>query len=914
MALARWNGVVQDAAGNAVSGASIEVRDERTGLLVPLFSDRDGTEGIGNPFVALGPDVAFHARGGSYRVMATKNGQEKLWRYVPIGTMQEYDFEGFIFDLQAGIYPASTKADLDAFVPDEFQALAGVVFNDPDPALNGYYIWDSVALQWGRKRGFPDTFARVTLSGSGAAQTGLLKAGVDPASIEVFFAKVATANTGALTLSVSGETPRPVVNLAGNPLSAGEWTGMVMFYLNEDGQYQLLLDAGAAASAAASASLADERAADAEAAAAAAIGAVSAVALTDMPSRAWAIANYHPEVAPSFLRTAGYAGAGDGGGALYKLVVSEPAHPGKLSITLDDGVSVAWYEIAEARLLPEMFGAKGDGDGAGGGTDDIGALDAMRDAGAALKLPLRLRRARTYKITRSWDLSSCPVLDGRHAIVDMSAISSGSRHGIIAQGGGLSNGPALSANGTERSYTVSTGATTSLAVGEDVLMSSEGFYPYSDYNAPKGEVKRVRSLGANSVTFTTPLNDNYLSGGGADSARIRKVAWLDGVDIKRVRIIGSGSPTSGERGLCLRFCRDIKVSDVRLDDQQQYQMEIASCLRGRIEKCDLNGVYYDGVTGNIFYGIMVMDASTDLVIAHCFGNRNRHLVVTSARTGGQGHYGEPCDITVIGCHQKDSQAGGGGRSYAFEVHGFGRNVKFIGCTADGCYSFARLENARGAQISACSVRNYDSAALVIGGSGLVNRDITVQLTVEGYTGSQTFSGASVIYFTPANSSVVYENIDIKVTATKTRNPANTHGVGVFTSAAIYRNVQISGTIDAGVDDADAACVFLPAGVGGVKVHDLTTIGYRTGVNSAGADLSVRDCNFKRLSAAVGAGFGVVASGARARIKDNEAENLAIAWRVSGSGSLVANNVAKACTTNTSDLGSGNTLRNNDAIT
>src|SRR5690606_20855544 len=98
-------------------------------------------------------------------------------------------------------------------------------------------------------------------------------AGVSPAGIEVFFAKVAVPNTGALTLSINGGAVRQVVNLAGNPLSAGEWTGMVMFYLNEDGQYQLLIDAGAAASAAQSASeaYADRLRAEAAAEAAASV-------------------------------------------------------------------------------------------------------------------------------------------------------------------------------------------------------------------------------------------------------------------------------------------------------------------------------------------------------------------------------------------------------------------------------------------------------------------------------------------------------------------------------------------------------------------------------------------------------------------------------------------------------------------
>jgi hypothetical protein len=145
----------------------------------------------------------------------------------------------------------NTLAALNGVTPPN-ENLMGAVLNDPNPANNGYYSRSGGAWVFGR--GFPDTFARVALSGSGTAQTGVVQAGVNPASIEVFFAKVATDNTGAMTLSISGEAPKPVVNLAGNPLSAGEWTGMVMFYLNDANQYQLLIDAGAAAAAAQSAS------------------------------------------------------------------------------------------------------------------------------------------------------------------------------------------------------------------------------------------------------------------------------------------------------------------------------------------------------------------------------------------------------------------------------------------------------------------------------------------------------------------------------------------------------------------------------------------------------------------------------------------------------------------------------------
>lgn len=269
-----------------------------------------------------------------------------------------------------------TKAALDAVTPVS-ETYGGLVLNDPDPANNGYYYRDSAA--WVKGRGFPDTFAQITLGGTANAQTGAVAASVNPADALIYFASVSTENTGPMTLSISGETARDVVNLAGNPLSAGEWTGVVMFFLNEDGDYQLLIDAGAAASAAASASAAGEDRIAAELAREQAQAAASSVSPTEFPNIATA-ETLTPVSAPDFIRTAGYTTTGDGGGALYKKPIPniEPDHAGKFSITLSDGVTVVWYELAEKAVTRRMFGARCDWDGTTG-TDDTAAIQAMID-------------------------------------------------------------------------------------------------------------------------------------------------------------------------------------------------------------------------------------------------------------------------------------------------------------------------------------------------------------------------------------------------------------------------------------------------------------------------------------------------------------------------------------------------------
>ncbi|WP_299941305.1 hypothetical protein [uncultured Nitratireductor sp.] len=98
-------------------------------------------------------------------------------------------------------------------------------------------------------------------------------------------------------------------------------------------------------------------------------------------------------VAPDYIRTAGYAEAGDGGGALYKKVASEPSHEGKFPTTLDDGVTVVWYELAPDNLNFRQFGVHPDNTAAENraalqdGVDYAGALAAANDAPQEIKLP-----------------------------------------------------------------------------------------------------------------------------------------------------------------------------------------------------------------------------------------------------------------------------------------------------------------------------------------------------------------------------------------------------------------------------------------------------------------------------------------------------------------------------------------------
>lgn len=92
MPLARFQRTVVDEAGNILDGATVTVTDETTGQLASLFSDRNGLNPIGNPiFSDLNGFAAFFVAGGAYRITAVKGSDSVEWRYVGIGTAQEFD-------------------------------------------------------------------------------------------------------------------------------------------------------------------------------------------------------------------------------------------------------------------------------------------------------------------------------------------------------------------------------------------------------------------------------------------------------------------------------------------------------------------------------------------------------------------------------------------------------------------------------------------------------------------------------------------------------------------------------------------------------------------------------------------------------------------------------------------------------
>lgn len=200
---------------------------------------------------------------------------------------------------------------------------------------------------------FPDNrVIRLNNADEGTANNIVVTASVaiPAAAYQVLYIlNVTQENTGPVM--VSGAINRALVTNISQPIAPGYLVPGMALLCIDTGTELRLLSYGADEAILAAAEAAADRAEDAAAAAEAAVGGQ----LSNFDSRASvAAATILPLV--SYVRTAGYYAAGDGGAALYKRASSEPSHAGKVQSA--DG---AWWELADQELNVKMFGAKGDG-------------------------------------------------------------------------------------------------------------------------------------------------------------------------------------------------------------------------------------------------------------------------------------------------------------------------------------------------------------------------------------------------------------------------------------------------------------------------------------------------------------------------------------------------------------------------
>lgn len=274
------------------------------------------------------------------------------------------------------IYPSKSAMDADLSPAANTSA---IVIGDPVAANNGLYMKTGGAGTgaWQRVGDVPG-YQIIPLTNAGAGTENALAATsalpVPQADrTAIMLLNVTAANTGAVTVAVNAEGPRPLQTNSGEDIEPGYIrAGMVLAFVREGAAFRLLSDVASAAIQSAAEAAKDAAEAAQQAAEDARDIAVNAasdiISQGNVPiySTRNAVEGLEIPAGMTAIRTNGYAIPGDVGAALYKRVAVEPSHAGKVQSA--DG---AWWELAEDQPNVKMFGAVGNG-----GTSDQAAIVA----------------------------------------------------------------------------------------------------------------------------------------------------------------------------------------------------------------------------------------------------------------------------------------------------------------------------------------------------------------------------------------------------------------------------------------------------------------------------------------------------------------------------------------------------------
>ena len=242
----------------------------------------------------------------------------------------------------AGALIQTSKTALDGLSPAA-NTMAWVI-GDANPNLDGVY--QRSGSSWVKRGPLPYSVIKLNNTGAGTANAIQVTTafGLPSAAFgAIYILNVTQPNTGAVTISINGGTPKPLVSNTGNPLLSGALSaGMALLCVDDGTNIRLLVPGDIdAIIAAAEAILA---AAEALAGAAFIFPTEADFESADIP------------VSVQFVRVEGYHSPGDGGGHL-KVRIAEPDTPAAWEKASSDG---AYWTILEDTVNPKMFGARLD--------------------------------------------------------------------------------------------------------------------------------------------------------------------------------------------------------------------------------------------------------------------------------------------------------------------------------------------------------------------------------------------------------------------------------------------------------------------------------------------------------------------------------------------------------------------------
>jgi len=361
------------------------------------------------------------------------------------------------------------------------------------------------------------------------------------------------------------------------------------------------------------------------------------------------------------IYTQGYYVAGDPGAATrFVKTAAQAATDGDIAnggnILLVNG-NIAVLQYAGA-LKVAQCGAKGDGDGVGGGTDDILALKAA----ASISRNLELEDGLIYKITDRLDLIDTDYIklssNGR-ATIDATTVTDWAAIFICGQDypdtdlsefynrAIRTGGQALGSDAGAGGNIISIPAALGLAKGDIIRVSSSVLFNPSRSIYWKGELAEVHSVSGDNVTLTTAIVDSYTA---ATTIIFKLVAPK--VEVSNITLLRDSDDT----GLSIWETRNTVLNNVHVEGARIACIAMAYIYGGQVNGCSTTDAWYSG-TGQS-YGLSV-SSSQGLDVSGNNFNGGRHAITL----GGY----EPCRFNHI--HDNEISVIRNQGSGAFDLHG-----------------------------------------------------------------------------------------------------------------------------------------------------------------------------------------------------------------------------------------------------
>lgn len=433
------------------------------------------------------------------------------------------------------------------------------------------------------------------------------------------------------------------------------------------------------------------------------------------------------------------------------------------------------------------------------------------------------------------------------------------------------------------------------------------------YPVATGEFLRIRSIVGTTVNFTTPIvscgPNGYTT---ANLAKITKVDFAENINISGLTIQGSNTAGAGERGLVLQYVNGFNVENCTFNNQDIYQFEISMSIIGNVTNNKFWGVYYDGTTGTIFYGITVNDSSQYINIGDNIFQRVRHGVVTVSKTWYQGAWGQPLYINIHHNQMFDAEAGGAGRSWGFEQHGFGQYISFNNNMVNGGYGGVNIDAGYNVEIFDNVFTNIQNVGVEIGQSALKVGNLFIsgnQISVETNESAVVTSGIRL-------DSVVTSAVDITISnnfITGVDGPSSSgillNTVPTSRGVVVKNNSITTGTSGQDADSGYAIASYLSE----ANIIGNDCMNYRQGIFVQGAYSVVANNTFK-YDVNPSAGYGIYVNASNIIVNGNILVRpySAIYVTASSTSSVVTNNIIKSyVSAGITNLGTSTTLVNNN---